>query len=49
MLCLVPVAKFPKTFNFNMFVEIFTPDGVDTPYGSTNTQEKLWQWSEMIE
>ena len=48
MLGLVPVAEFPQTLNFNIFVEIFTPDGVKTPFRSTDTQEKWMQMSEMI-
>ena len=27
----VPVAKFLKTFHFNIFVEMFAPDGAETP------------------
>jgi len=49
MMGLVPMAEFPQTLNFNIFVEMFTLDSVETPFRSTNTQEKLWQLSEIVE
>ena len=49
MLGLEPTSEFPETFNLNMFVEFFTIDGVDIHYGSTNSPEKLWHLSKMIE